>query len=175
MRQGGSWKPKPKKAPQSERRPSKAQPTQQQGEAFNSTQPPQQGDFESQAAMSVGCYLCGNTNAVDYGFDAITKMLHCADCTLRSLLSEGSPDLGLARLKPEFREARRKMVAKVHQGKPYKLNQEMLEEITDELVHGRNRYDNQIWMDARSLPEYENEGIYVARLGALVDELLAHR
>ena len=110
--------------------------------------------------MSLGCYLCGNTNAGNYGFDAITKMLHCADCTLRSLLSEGSPDLGLARLKPEFRQARRKMVAAMMQASNYKLDQEMLEAI-----------DNQIWMDARSLPEYENVGIYLARMRALV----AHR
>ena len=52
------------------------------------------------------------------------------------------------------------MVAAMMQASNYKLDQEMLEAC-----------DSQIWMDARSLPEYENVGIYLARMRALV----AHR
>ena len=47
-----SWKPKAKKAPQSERGPSKSQPTQQQGETSNSTQQTQQVDLQSERKPS---------------------------------------------------------------------------------------------------------------------------
>jgi len=107
------------------------------------------------------CYKCGTKESSHYGFDIFTKKLICWECTSQECLASGieqdeetlSVEYRLRRM--VFTDALKSLFSKIQS-----------EDYGDEI----NRVEKVLWIEARSINEYEDMTTVVRRIRKVLAE-----
>jgi hypothetical protein len=114
------------------------------------------------------CYRCQTTESDHYGLDNYTKMLQCHKCALQRLMNDSTDIFMMEDFKEEYQVARKKLIeALVH-----------LVAVCDGSFDDKMQMvvlpcERLMWMDAKSLVEYEDSNTLKERFSRYWTEIIS--